>query len=208
MLPPWLLRAHNAVPLLRALPPAMKRWLVLHLINRRQIAGISARPSRRWLEHRFLPAVLAVQPARVLFVGVAPYTWRYVQLFTGSRTTLITNDIDPKGCMWGARDHVLAPVQSLNTRLPGRSIDVAIASGIFGDGVNSPQEKAQALTAIRELLVDDGVLLVGWSPLARGNPMDALGTSGRYRPAGYLEFPQRTDFPEEQHIYDLYRAAP
>jgi hypothetical protein len=193
----------------KLLPRAVKRLIVLDLMGgRRQCDALRSRPSRRFLEREILPW-LAGKFDRVLFVGTAPYTYQFERLFRRVRGQYTT--IDPVGgtAVWGARQHIIAPIQEIGRHRPAGHFDCIVLNGIFGFGIDDRDEQRATLKILHDALSPGGLLLVGWNT----NLMPDLEKLGLFEPffvaAEGLPWSHRTRFDlPETHVYDFYRRRP
>src|SRR4051812_49947788 len=72
----------------------------------------------------------------VLFVGTASYTWQYERLFAADRYT--TLDIAPGAAVWGARRHIVAPLQELTRHRPAANFDGGVLNAVLAFGFDTP----------------------------------------------------------------------
>jgi SAM-dependent methyltransferase len=189
----------------KLLPKQAKRFILLNLMGvRRRYDHLRSHASRRFLEHEILPW-LGKHYARVLFVGTAPYTHQFERLFRRSHEQYTT--IDPvRGTeIWGARNHIVAPIQEIAAHRPKGYFDCIVFNGIFGFGIDDRDSQRAAIEILHDALAPGGLLLVGWNT----NLMPDLDELGLFAPyfveAKGLPWPHRTSFPlPETHVYDFY----
>jgi hypothetical protein len=185
----------------------MQRFLLLHALGvNRPYEGknLFKKPSRVCLEQEILPW-LAARFSRILFVGTASYTYHYERLFSHSQYTTI--DWQPRSAVWGSHDHIVAPVQDINRFRPKGSFDCVVLSGVFGFGIDTPDDMRMVLKELHDALQPNGLLLVGWNVGMHEDP-EALGIYSplfvRNREAAFTE---RLRFPADTHVYDFYRRS-
>ncbi len=192
----WLARTINTTfpSLKRLLPKPVCRFLLLNVLGaQRGYPDIS----RKVLEIELLP-MIAGRHSRVLFVGTSSYTYWYERQFRRDQYTTI--DSDPGQAVWGAADHIVAPVQEIGRHRPAGAFDCVVLSGVFGFGVNDPETMRDVALALHGVMSADGYLVLGWNDDMQEDP-DKLGTfAGLFRRSGE---PRRT-FPGETHAYDFY----
>jgi hypothetical protein len=186
---------NSAFPGLKgALPKTVRRFLLLNLLGaQRGYPDVS----RKVLEAELLPAI-AGRHSRVLFVGTSSYTYRYERLFRPGQYTTI--DSDPSQAVWGAADHIVAPVQEIGRHRQAGAFDCVVLNGVFGFGTNDPPTMRAVAQALHDVMPANGYLVLGWNDDMQEAP-DKLGTfAGLFRHSGE---PRRT-FPGETHVYDFY----
>ncbi len=178
----------------KLLPKPVQRFVHLNLLGAQR-----AYPdvSRKVLETEILPSV-ASRYAHVLFVGTGSYTYWYERLFRPGQYTTI--DSNPAQAVWGAADHIVAPVQEIaRHRLPG-SFDCAVLNGVFGFGTDDPAAMRVVAEALHAVTAPGAYLVLGWNHDMQDDP-DRLGTfDGLFRHSGEL----RRTFGAETHVYDFY----
>ena len=176
------------------LPKSARRFVLLNLLGaQRSYPDIS----RRVLETEILPAV-AARYAHVLFVGTGSYTYWYERLFRRGQYTTI--DSNPAHAVWGAADHVVAPVQEIARHRPAGSFDCVVLNGVFGFGTDDHASMRRVAEALRAVAAPKAYLVLGWNHDMQEDP-DKLGTfEGLFDHSGE---PRRT-FGAETHVYDFY----
>lgn len=197
-------KCNRRLPWLKSLVPvACRRFLLTWTSDGR--AGLDHLPDRIWMETEILPRIARGAAGTVLFVGCAPYTWRYRRFFTGGATRYVTTDINPGAIVWGAREHVTCPVQEIHTRFPADSIDVVILNGVFGFGVDSESDMNRAVSSIHRVLTPAGALLIGWNTDLVPDPVSLDAVRRLYRHEGAMGLAARKSFENDTHVYDLFR---
>jgi len=149
---------------------------------------------------------LAARCDHVLFVGPAPYTYQFERLFRRSRDQYTTIDPDGGTAVWGARRHIVAPLQELPNHRPPGFFDCIVLNGVFGFGIDSIEAQRGAIEILHRSLAQGGLLLVGWNTNLHAD-LEELGLFQPYfTPAVQgLPWPHRTRFdPPETHVYDFY----
>lgn len=193
----------------KLLPKAAKRFILLNLqgVERRYV-HLRSHPSRLFLEREILPWI-GKQYSHVLFVGTAPYTCQFERLFRRSREQYTTIDPVHGTAVWGARNHILAPIQEIGRHRPKGYFDCVVFNGVFGFGIDDLDAQRDAIKVLHEALSPGGLLLVGWNT----NLLPDLEEHGLYDPfftsSEGLPWPHRTRFPlPETHVYDFYTRKP
>ena len=176
------------------LPKPVRRFVLLNVLGaQRSYPDIS----RRVLEVEILPA-MAVRYSKILFVGTSSYTYWYERLFRPGQYTTI--DSNPAHAVWGAKDHIVAPVQEIARHRPAGTFDCVVLNGVFGFGTDDPASMRVSAEALHAVMAASGYLVLGWNHDMQEDP-DKLGTfNGLFRHSGE---PRRT-FGAETHIYDFY----
>jgi hypothetical protein len=198
---------HNALfrfsPLARkVLPKSVLRFLLLHVLQtNRPYARMYYAASRLCLEKELLPW-LAKRYRKILFVGTASYTFHYERQFRRDQYTTI--DRQARNAVWGARDHIIAPIEDIARARPKGFFDCIILNGVFGFGVDEVEHMRVVIKALHEALCPGGVLIVGWNTDRHADP-EALGLFEPYfGPNTEQPWLERRRFPQETHLYDFY----
>jgi SAM-dependent methyltransferase len=190
----------------RLLPKPIQRLLLIHVlhVNRRYSRLLNA-ASRLCLQDEILPWVRD-RYASVLFVGTAAYTYHYEELFRPGQYT--TMDVESVTAVWGAANHIVAPVQDINRHRPKGAFDCIVLNGVFGFGVDTVEEMRVVLRELHAVLRPGGFLVVGWNTDRHADP-HALGLyRGLFVANEEPPWTERRRFPPETHVYDFYRRCP
>ena len=123
---------------------------------------------RRILEQQILPEY-ARRPdiARILFVGCAPYTQRYGELFGGREYWTI--DPVARRRRYGSERHIVDTLQNLGSHGAPGYFDLIVCNGVLGWGLNTPSDADAAFDACFNRLRAGGDLLLGWNDIAPRN---------------------------------------
>jgi len=192
------------------LPKSVKRFMLLNLFGlRRRYVHLRAHPSRLFLEREVLPW-LAEHYDRVLFVGTAPYTCHFEKLFRRTREQYTTIDSNAGTAVWGARQHIVAPLQEVCHHRPKAYFDCIVLNGIFGFGIDELSDQRETIRILHDALAPGGLLLVGWNTNLHPD-LESMGLFDLYfapagnAPNGGIPWPHRTRFAlPETHVYDFY----
>lgn len=165
---------------------------------------------RRVLERIILPGYLA-DPfiRRVLFVGCDNYTTHYGQRFFASRDYW-TIEPNPKMRRYGAKQHVIAPLEQLTDHFSPGFFDLIICNGVYGWGLDGAEQCKIALASCRTCLAPGGHHLIGWDDIPPHRPAvllsEAASLAGfdkfQFSPLGSCRY--LTDTPY-RHIYEFYQ---
>jgi SAM-dependent methyltransferase len=188
-------------PLARKLLPkwALRFLLLTVLQTNRRYAGMYEAASRLCLERELLPW-LAQHYGRVLFVGTSSYTRHYEKQFRRDQYTTI--DVQPRNAVWGAANHIVAPIEEIGRHLPAGSFDCIVLNGVFGFGVDDPDHMRRVIAALHTALGPQGFLVVGWNTNLHADPAPLLApcfVANTREP-----WVQRRTFPLETHVYDFF----
>jgi SAM-dependent methyltransferase len=186
------------------LPKWALRFLLLKVLQTNQrYAGMYEAASRLCLERELLPW-LAQHYGRILFVGTSSYTFHYEEQFRRDQYTTI--DVQPRNAVWGAADHIVAPIEEIGRHRPAASFDCIVLNGVFGFGVDDDDHMRRVIEALHTALRPQGFLVVGWNTNLHADPAPLLAP---YFVANSREpWVQRRTFPPETHVYDfLQRRA-
>jgi SAM-dependent methyltransferase len=173
-------------------------------------------PERRYLEREIFPAIRALKPRSILFVGVEHYTRHYRRSFEQSGIEYWTLDIEPAVAAHGAPGkHVIASVMDADRHFPSEKFDSAFLNGVLGWGVNTAEEQNQAIRALYKILRPGGVLVLGWDDRQTPDPLEleSVNTSFEHghpclprARTTFQDFNQR-EFAGSKYIYD-YLSKP
>jgi hypothetical protein len=196
-------------PRLRAVVLAPRRWW--HDRKWRRLHHELSAADRAVLEDQVLPALaaLATTDAPVLFVGVDWYTADYPARFAPGE--LVTVDIDATRARWGAVEHHVLDARHLGEELATGRFGAVVANGVFGHGLDDADGVAAALAGCHAVLVDDGLLLVGWNDheAFRPPPIEPLARAAGFVPEAALGFTEwrTTVAGSMRHVFEVYRRV-
>lgn len=199
-------RLYSALtPLARKiLPKPVLRFLLLQVRGvRRGYQYIFAYPGRLYLEHELLPW-LRQNRRRILFVGTAPYTYQYEKLFRQDRDQYTTLDNHPSTAVWGGPVHIVARIQDIGRYRPKDFFDCIVLNGVFGFGVDSPDDMRAAAKAMSEVLRPGGLLVVGWNTDLHADPEELGVLSPYFVRTDQTPWGRTRRYPAELHVYDFY----
>ncbi len=166
-----------------------------------------ALPSRQFLLAEVFPWM--IRHCRcILFVGAAPYTYHYQTIFRRAGVRFVTMDVDAGARIWGAQEHIQAPVQEVDRRFAPEEFDGVVLNGVFGFGIDSPLEMNRTLAAVARVLRPGGLLLLGWNTDRTASPLELEESARWYTPVANLPFPPRRTFAGETHVYDFLQRRP
>lgn len=166
-------------------------------------------PDRVYLEDVILPWFIARQDVTaVLDIGVDWYTHSYPQLFQGKEYWTV--DFDPEKSRFAGANHHTLSATEVHTVFKEGQFDLIICNGVFGWGLNNPDDMQKALTAFHHVLRPGGWLVVGWNDIP-GRSVEHLAqlTSPYFSPftlpaTGASHF--LTDTPYH-HRYDYFQNS-
>lgn len=105
----------------------------------------------------------------VLFVGCAPYTAHYNDLWEGKEYWTI--DLDPKQKKYGSEKHIVGSIETLNDYFPEGYFDLIVCNGVYGFGLNSKDGCEHAFTECYKSLRSGGEFILGWNQVPQFNPI-------------------------------------
>jgi SAM-dependent methyltransferase len=182
------------------LPKQVQRSLLSAYGVNRPYAHLRGLASRQCLEGEILPW-MRDRCRSILFVGTASYTWHYETLFHVDQYT--TLDISAGAAVWGARHHIVAPVQELGSHCPPGFFDGVILNGVLGFGIDTEPQMRRTFDELHRALAPGGLLAIGWNTDRHPDP-EALGVyEGRFARAPEPRWAERRRFPPETHVYDV-----
>ena len=186
----------------------MLRRITKWLIDKSGMDFFLGTRDRTVLERKILPW-LSAQPAmrRVLFVGCEWYTYGYRKWFP--EDTYWTLDYNPEKKIFGSpRLHLVDSMANLAKHFEPESLDLIICNGVFGWGLNAPNDIEAAFSAVQSALRPGGLFLLGWNDVPKHRPMPiesiaALRTLSPaiMEPLGVSQFLTRGP---NRHMYTLY----
>lgn len=146
----------------------------------------------------------------VLFVGVDWYTKHYDREFFPG-VNYWTIDPVPAQAKFGSRNHVIAPMEDIDQHFPEAKFDLIICNGVYGYGLNTPEQCEHAFQACYSRLKEGGRLVIGWDdlPARRPVPFDSIGSLLQFERCAispFLSWRKLTDTPY-RHTYDFYRKG-
>jgi len=122
------------------------------------------------LERIIFPYILSRKnPKKVLDIGREDYEEFYNKFFIGKE--LWTIDIDPKRKEFGAENHVVDNVVNLKKHFKNDYFDLIIMNGVFGWGLNEPDQIEKTFSAIYDILKKDGIFVFGWNDIKDLTPV-------------------------------------
>jgi SAM-dependent methyltransferase len=177
----------------------------------RRAVGLPVRidtEDRRLLERTILPAYAARDDIRrVLFVGCAPYTRQYQQIFRSAEYWTI--DPAPSRARYGGKPHIVAPLQSLDRHAPAGIFDLIVCNGVLGWGLNTVDDAERAFQCCEDGLRVGGELIVGWNDVpgrndVRPEKIGALRNFERH-PCAAVGAVRMIVAGRHRHVFDFYR---
>jgi hypothetical protein len=143
----------------------------------------------------------------VLFVGCDTYTAHYQREFF-HKTNYTTIEPDRQRARFGARNHVVAPLEELGRHFGPGAFDLIICNGVLGWGLDTLPQCETAFSQCEGCLADGGWLVLGWDDVPPRNPVPpeqitALTRFGKYVFPAFGTWRYLTDTPF-RHTYDFY----
>ena len=165
------------------------------------------KPDRRYMEEILLPGFARLNPSHVLSVGTQPYLHHYGRYFPSNRCEFWTIDIEPELAQFGSPGHhITASVIDVDQHFKPAYFDAILLNGIFGWGVNQPDDQTKTLINLRKIIRPGGVLLIGWNDDLMKDVVVAMAAAHGFKYANPMGLPNRKQFPGGTHIYDLFTA--
>jgi SAM-dependent methyltransferase len=149
------------------------------------------------------PAIKAL-----LFVGCGTYTAHYQQLYFPNMD-FWTLEPDPAAARYGAKQHVIAPLEELERHFPSNRFDLIICNGVFGWGLDRHAQLEAAFAQCHSRLKDNGHFFFGWDDIPQRAPVSletvsSLSLFRRYEFPPLSTWRYVTDTPY-RHTFDFYR---
>jgi SAM-dependent methyltransferase len=145
---------------------------------------------------------------KVLFVGCGTYTVHYQQLYFPNMD-FWTIEPDPSAARYGAKQHVIAPLEQLDRHFPPGNFDLIVCNGVYGWGLDRHEQLEAGFAQCHSRLRDDGHLFFGWDDIPQRAPVDLDTVSSRalfrkytFPPLGTWRYLTDTLY---RHTFDFYR---
>ena len=143
----------------------------------------------------------------VLFVGCQWYTRHYEKTYF-PRQKFWTIDAMRDARRYGGSHHVVAPLESLADFFPEETFDLIICNGVYGWGLNSPEQCETAFAQCHSRLRLGGHFLLGWNdtPELAPVPPERIGSLGLFHRVSFPEFGtwRFITQTEQRHVFDFY----
>ncbi len=143
----------------------------------------------------------------ILFVGCDWYTKHYERTFF-SRHDYWTLEPAEEARKYGARQHVIAPLERLDAFFPERYFDLIICNGVFGYGLDSPEQCEAAFDHCYTRLAEGGHFVLGWDDVPARTPLSLASIESltrlrriRFPPLGTERYLTDTSY---RHVYEFY----
>ena len=164
---------------------------------------------RRILEQVIFPYFLTIADIRaVLFVGCDWYTKHYAEFFRDR--TFVTIDPATRAKRFGARRHIVAPLEELDNYVDRAYFDLIICNGVYGFGLDAGAQCERAFAACHSRLREGGYFVLGWDDIRERTPvpLSDIKSLDRFRPwvfppLGTWRYTTDTLY---RHTYDFYRT--
>lgn len=175
-------------------------WLHNLLHNRTEAESIALRPDRVVLTGTLLPALAC--PGKMLWIGCQTYTVPYYATLESRGGTCWTLDLDPVSAQWGREGrHVTGSLTEAGHLFAPDAFDLILCNGVFGWGVDSPEDRRAALDAMATILKAGGRLLMGWNNHKTDDPVPLAAPA--FRPDHDAGVPAHIAVAKSTHRYDL-----
>ncbi|HTT02277.1 MAG TPA: class I SAM-dependent methyltransferase [Steroidobacteraceae bacterium] len=147
---------------------------------------------------------------RVLFVGCGLYTAHYERQHFAQHD-FWTLDADATRREFGAQQHIVAPLEELQSHVPEGFFDLLVCNGVFGWGLDSAAQCEAAFAQCHSCLAPTGQLLLGWDDIPQRTPVSLAAIPSlrrfkrvRFAPFGTWRYLTATPY---RHTYDFYQRA-
>lgn len=158
------------------------------------------------LENIIFPELIRdSQYQSILFVGCAWYTLHYPNLFkTKNFTTL---EIDPSQQCFGARKHIIDSCAHLERHFQPGQLDCIVFNGVYGFGLDHPNDVDRTFLAMHHVLRDKGLLVFGRNDLPQHSPceLDAIPSIAHFSPVIFdpLGCAEYSSDPTNRHVFQF-----
>ncbi|MFI5000571.1 MAG: methyltransferase, partial [Reyranellales bacterium] len=86
--------------------------------------------------------------------------------------------------------------------------DCIVFNGVFGFGIDSPDDMRRAVKAMHDALRPGGLLIVGWNTDLHADPEELGVLSPLFVRTGRTPWGPTRRYPAELHVYDFYVKSP
>lgn len=143
----------------------------------------------------------------VLFVGCQWYTSHYGHAFF-PRQDYWTIEPDEHARKFGGPRHIAAALEELDAFFPQEHFDLILCNGVYGFGLDAPEQCERAFAHCHSRLREAGHLVLGWNdvPARTPVPLEDIASLQRFRRFTFPAFGSWrhvTDTPYA-HTYDFY----
>jgi SAM-dependent methyltransferase len=199
---------HKIIPLREAFPLSLLKKMIPKSLKTELVVSLYLElPDRKYMEETILPAFAGLNPERVLFVGTTQYTTHYEKYFKVSTCEYWTMDINPQMEIFGAKGrHIIGSVIDADHYFSPDFFDIVILNGVLGWGVDEIRDQDRTLEAIRKILKEGGILLLGWDTDRIIDPMELKGIRNHFSHCINAPLPDRVTLTESKHVYDFFTA--
>ena len=171
--------------------------------RRRERAAIIRQLPDRWLLIDVYIPAFAAEAGRILWVGCRAYTLDDYKALESGGGEVWTTDLDPRAEKWGRRGrHRTGDLCGVDEVFADITFDAIICNGVFGYGVDTPDQQLAAMRAMAMILRPGGRLLLGWNTDKIADPV----VEGRAwlwcDPVSFASQQSRVRFDDVTHTYD------
>ena len=152
---------------------------------------------------RALPGIRSV-----LFVGCDWYTRHYGRTFFAAHNYW-TLDPAASARKFGARQHLVAPMEELGRHFPQGYFDVIFCNGVYGYGLDMPEQCERSFEQCHSRLRPEGYFVLGWDdiPRRRPVPLEEIRSLRKFRRHAFPVFGSCSylTYTRYRHRYDFYQ---
>jgi SAM-dependent methyltransferase len=105
----------------------------------------------------------------IISVGTAWYTKSYNKKFRGKKYWTI--DLNSKMKKYGSKKHIVDSLENLHLYFQKNQVDLIVCNGVFGWGLNKPEDIEKSLIVCYDILRSGGVFILGWNDLPEYRPV-------------------------------------
>ena len=188
---------------------AVRSRLYGFMRNQLRMAAPMLTEDRRVLEQVIFPYYGDDPRIRtLLFVGCDSYTAHYQRRYFPGHDYW-TVDPDATCRRFGAKQHVIAPLQEIDRHFSSGFFDLIIFNGVYGWGLNTLEDCETAIANCHSRLSDGGHLLLGWNDVPGRDPapLSAVSSLARFSACSFPPLGScrhLTDTPN-RHTYCFYQ---
>ncbi|MBD3253040.1 methyltransferase domain-containing protein [Candidatus Pacearchaeota archaeon] len=158
------------------------------------------------LERIIIPYLLSkINPKKILDVRREDYQKFYNLFFKGRE--LWTIDKNPKRKKYGSENHITDDVVNIKNYFSENSFDLIIMNGVFGWGLNKPEDVEKTILSFYKILRKGGIFVFGWNDIPDLKPLELENIESLKKFKPYFFEPLKTiSFKSltEEHTYSFF----
>lgn len=142
----------------------------------------------------------------IISIGTDWYTKSYNKVFKKKKYWTI--DMDPKKKKYGSIRHIIDSMGNLHSYFQKNEVDIIFCNGVFGWGLNKPEDIEKSFKICFDLLRKDGVFILGWNDLPQYRPiaLDDVQALKLFKPLNFEPLNANTLLTKNpnRHTFNFY----